>query len=157
MDPQTLTHAICKIGAAALQDLQRHDSGIGRLWRLHGRGQEQAQANLAPHSRISRLVIDRAYVDGASLYALHELGITFVVIAQVEHGRLHAVTLAEQAGTPIYERTETVRRQIATKATTEVWVSRVRMVADLRHWDAFGRRLRRSGPCVGRSAPSCTP
>jgi hypothetical protein len=43
---------------------------------------QQAQANLAPHSRISRLVIDRAYVDGASLHALHELGITFVVIAK---------------------------------------------------------------------------
>ena len=43
---------------------------------------QQAQANLAPHSRISQLVIDRAYVDGASLYALHELGITFVVIAK---------------------------------------------------------------------------
>jgi hypothetical protein len=97
---------------------------------------QQAQANLAPHSRISQLVIDRAYVDGASLYALHELGITFVLIAKTNMA-VRAVALAEQAGTPIYERTETVRRGHGREATTEVWVSRVRMVTDLRHWDAF--------------------
>ena len=97
---------------------------------------QQAQANLAPHSRISQLVIDRAYVDGASLHALHELGITFVVIAKANMA-VRAVALAEQAGTPIYERTQTVRRGHGREATTEVWVSRVRMVADLRHWDAF--------------------
>ena len=97
---------------------------------------QQAQANLAPHSRISQLVIDRAYVNGASLYALHELGITFVVIAKA-HMAVRAVALAEQARTPIYERRETVRRGHGREATTEVWVSRVRMVADLRHWDAF--------------------
>ena len=97
---------------------------------------QQARANLAPHSRISRLVIDRAYVDGASLYALHEMGITFVVIAKTNMV-VRAVALAEQAGTPIYERTETVRRGHGREATTEVWVSRVRVVSDLRHWDAF--------------------
>ena len=213
MDPQTLTHAICKISAAALQDLfngtiralaafgvfmaevmvavdgtrvvtpptfqgrgklsvterQRNRQGVQVEivkflfgWRLialldlrtliplaiqivqiqaHEAPYlvalvQQAQANLAPHSRISRLVIDRAYVDGASLYALHELGITFVVIAK-SNMAVRAVALAEQAGTPIYERTETVRRGHGREATTEVWVSRVRMVADLRHWDAF--------------------
>ena len=57
---------------------------------------EQAQANLAPHSRLSRLVIDRAYVDGASLHALHELGITFVVIAKA-HMVVRKVALAEPA------------------------------------------------------------
>ena len=97
---------------------------------------QQAQANLAPHSRISQLVIDRAYVDGASLYALHELGITFVVIAKTNMA-IRAAALAEQVGTPIYERTETVRRGHGREATTEVWVARVRLVADLRHWDAF--------------------
>ena len=67
---------------------------------------------------------------------MHELGITFVVIAKANMA-IRAVALAEQAGTPIYERTETVRRGHGREATTEVWVSRVRMVADLRHWDAF--------------------
>ena len=97
---------------------------------------QQAQVNLAPHSRISRLVIDRAYVDGASLYALHELGLTFVVIAK-SNMAVRAAALAEQAGTPIYERMETVRRGHGREATTDIWVSRVRLVADLRHWDAF--------------------
>ena len=213
MDPQTLTNAICKISASALQDLFNGTiralaafgvfmaevmvavdgtrvvtaptfQGCGKLsvterqrsrqgvqvevvkllfgWRLialldlrtliplalqivqiqaHEAPYlvalvQQAQANLAPHSRISQLVIDRAYVDGASLYALHELGITFVVIAK-SNMAVRAVALAEQAGTPIYERNETVRRGHGREATTEVWVSRVRMVADLRHWDAF--------------------
>jgi hypothetical protein len=97
---------------------------------------QQAQANLATYSRISRLVVDRAYVDGASLYALHALGITFVVIAK-SNMAVRAVALAEQAGTPLYERHETVRRGYGRTATTEVWVLRVRMVADLRYWDAF--------------------
>ena len=213
MDPQTLAQAICKISAAALQDLFNGTihtlaafgvfmaevmvavdgtrvitpptfAGCGQLsvteqvrnrqgvqvavvkllfgWRLialldlrtliplaiqivpiqaHEAPYlvalvQQARANLAPHSRISRLVIDRAYVDGASLYALHEMGITFVVIAKTNMV-VRAVALAEQAGTPIYERTETVRRGHGREATTEVWVSRVRVVSDLRHWDAF--------------------
>jgi len=97
---------------------------------------QQAQANLAPHSRISRLVIDRAYVDGASLHALHELGITFVVLAK-SHMNVRATALVEQAGTPIYERTETVRRGHGREASTEAWVSRVRVVQDLRQWDNF--------------------
>ena len=108
---------------------------------------QQAQANLAPHSRISQLVIDRAYVAGASLHALHELGITFVVIAKANMV-VRDVALAEQTGATIYERTETVRRGHGREATTEVWVSRVRVVADLRYWDTFrppveiGQRLR---------------
>jgi len=213
MDPQTLANAICKISAAALQDLFNGTiqalaafgvfmaevmvavdgtrvvtaptfQGCGKLsvteyqrnrqglrveivkflfgWRLialldlrtliplaikivpiqaHEAPYlvalvQQAQANLAPHSRISQLVIDRAYVDGASLYALHELGITFVVIAK-SNMAVRTAALAEQAGTALYERTETVRRGHGREATTEVWVSRVRLVADLRHWDAF--------------------
>jgi hypothetical protein len=96
----------------------------------------QAQANLAPHSRISRLVVDRAYVDGPSLYALHEMGITFVVIAK-SHMAVRGAALAEQVGTAIYERTETVRRGHGREASTEAWVSRVRVVQDLRQWDNF--------------------
>ena len=117
---------------------------------------QQAQANLAPHSRISQLVIDRADVDGASLYALHELGITFVVIAKLNMA-VRVAALAEQAGTPIYERRETVRRGHGRDATTEVWVSRVRVVVDLRHWDAFRPPVDAERPRAGRSALSCTP
>ena len=96
----------------------------------------QAQANLAPHSRISKVVVDRAYVDGSSLYALHEIGLTFVVLAK-SNMNVRAAALVEQAGTPIYERTETVRHGQGREAYTEAWVSRVRVVQDLRQWDNF--------------------
>ena len=81
---------------------------------------QQAQANLAPHSRIVKLVLDRAYVDGPSLYALHAMGITFVVIAK-SNMVVRDVALAEQAGTTIYERHETVRRGQGREAYTEEW------------------------------------
>jgi len=97
---------------------------------------QQAQANLAPHSRIVKLVIDRAYVDGPSLYALHDMGITFVVIAK-SNMVVRDVALAEQEDTPIYERRETVRRSHGREASTEVWVSRVRVVSDLRQWENY--------------------
>ena len=94
---------------------------------------QQAQANLAPHSRIARLVIDRAYVDGPSLHALHALGILFVVIAK-SNMVVRDVALAEQADTTTYERHETVRRGSGREATTEEWVSRLHVVRDLRQW-----------------------
>jgi Transposase DDE domain len=97
---------------------------------------QQAQANLAPHSRIVKVVIDRAYVDGPSLHALHDMGITFVVIAK-SNMVVRDVALAEQEGTPIYERSETVRRGQGREASTEVWVSRVRVVSDLRQWENY--------------------
>jgi hypothetical protein len=97
---------------------------------------QQAQANLAPHSRIGKLVLDRAYVDGPSLHALHEMGITFVVIAK-SNMVVRDVALAEQAGTTLYERSETVRRGQGRDAYTEVWISRVRVVCDLRQWDNY--------------------
>jgi len=97
---------------------------------------KQAQANLAPYSRISKVVVDRAYVDGPSLYALHDMNISFVVIAK-SNMAVRTAALAEQAGTPIYERTETVRRGHGREATTETWVSRVRVVPGLHQWDNF--------------------
>ena len=97
---------------------------------------QQAQANLAPHSRIVKLVLDRAYVDGPSLHALHEMGITFVVLAK-SNRVVRDVALAEQEGTTLYERSETVRRGQGRDAYTEVWISRVRVVCDLRQWDNY--------------------
>jgi hypothetical protein len=106
---------------------------------------QQAQANLAPYSRISKLVIDRAYVDGPSLYALHAMGITFVVIAKANMA-VRTAALAEQADTPIYERTETVRRGQGREAASETWVSRVRLVQGLRQWDNFRPPVEQSKP-----------
>jgi len=97
---------------------------------------QQAQANLAPHSRIVRLVIDRAYVDGAALYELHTLGIIFVVIAKA--GMVaREVALAEQVTSPIYERQEVRRHGQGRDQWTETLLTRVRVVRGLRHWDAY--------------------
>ena len=97
---------------------------------------QQAQANLASHSQIVKLVLDRAYVDGPSLHALHAMGITFVVIAK-SNMVVRDVALAEQEGTTIYERRETVRRGQGREASTEEWVSQVRVVCDLRQWQNY--------------------
>ncbi len=97
----------------------------------------QAQHNLEPYSRIRWLVVDRAYVDGPSLYALHELGIKFVVIAKTNM-KIYATArqLSQQA--LIHERVETRRHGHGDQAWIEPVVSRVRAVTDLRDWTAYG-------------------
>ena len=96
---------------------------------------KQAQVNLAPHSRIVRLAVDRAYVDGAALYELHTLGIIFVVIAKA--GMVaREVALAEQADSPIYERRAEQRHGQGRDAWRETLVSQVRVVRGLLHWAA---------------------
>jgi hypothetical protein len=97
---------------------------------------KQAQTNLAPHSRIVRLVVDRAYVDGASLYELATLGIIFVVIAK-SNMVAREVALAEQGGSPIYERLEQRRHGQGRDQTTEPLVSQVRVVRGIRNWAAY--------------------
>jgi hypothetical protein len=97
---------------------------------------KQAQTNLAPHSRIVRLVVDRAYVDGAALHELNTLGITLVVIAKA--GMVaREVALAEQADSPLYERREARRHGQGRDAWTETLVSQVRVVRGLRPWAAY--------------------
>jgi len=110
---------------------------------------KQAQTNLAPHSRIVRLVVDRAYVDGTSLYELATLGtpalrlrfcagasVIFVVIAKTNMVA-REVALAEQDGSPIYERLEQRRHGQGRDQTTEPLVSQVRVVRGIRNWAAY--------------------
>ncbi len=96
----------------------------------------QAQRNLEPYSRIRWLVVDRAYVDGPSLYALHELGIKFVVIAKTNMTiYARACRLSHRA--LIHERVETRFHGHGDQAWTEQLVSRVRLVTELRDWAAY--------------------
>jgi hypothetical protein len=96
----------------------------------------QAQRNLEPYSRIRWLVVDRAYVDGPSLYALHELGIKFVVIAKTNMTiYARACRLSHRA--LIHERVETRSHGHGNQAWTEQVVSRIRVVTDLRDWAAY--------------------
>jgi len=82
----------------------------------------QAQANLAPYSRIRWLVVDRAYVDGPTLYELDQMDILFVVIAKVNMAaRTTALALSSTA--PLYERLETVRHGYGRDTWTEEWLT----------------------------------
>ena len=117
---------------------------------------QQAQANLAPHSRISQLVIDRAYVDGASLYALHELGITFRGDCQVEHGS--TCGRLGRAGRDARSMSAAKRCAAGTGGRPPP-----RCGSRACGWwrtcgtgTLFGHRSRSGSPCAGRSAPSCT-
>jgi hypothetical protein len=108
----------------------------------------QAQHNLEPYSRIRWLVVDRAYVDGPSLYALHELGIKFVVIAKTNM-KIYATACRLSQQALLHERVETRPHGHGSQAWTEPVVSRVRAVTDLRDWAAYrppkqpGQRLAR--------------
>ncbi|MFN8454955.1 MAG: transposase [Anaerolineae bacterium] len=96
----------------------------------------QAQQNLEPYSRIRWLVVDRAYVDGPSLYALHELGIKFVVIAKTNM-KIYATACRLSQRALIHERVETRAHGHGSQAWIETVVSRVRAVTDLRDWAAY--------------------
>ena len=96
----------------------------------------QAQHNLEPYSRIRWLVVDRAYVDGPSLYALHEVGIKFVVIAKTNM-KIYATACRLSQRALIHERVEIRAHGHGSQAWTEPVVSRVRPVTDLRDWAAY--------------------
>ncbi|MEW5873527.1 MAG: transposase [Chloroflexota bacterium] len=109
---------------------------------------QQAQRNLEPYSRIRWLVVDRAYVDGPSLYALHELGIKFVVIAKTNM-KIYATACRLSQTALIHKRVETRRHGHGSQAWDEPLVSQVRSVTDLRDWATYrppkqpGKRLAR--------------
>jgi len=109
---------------------------------------EQAQENLAPYSRIRWLVVDRAYVDGKSLYKLDQMGIRFAIIAK-------STMLARQAALNMkgkvayYDRTETKRYGQGRSLWHEKLHTRVYAVTSIRDWSTYrppvvpGKRLRR--------------
>jgi hypothetical protein len=96
----------------------------------------QAQANLAPHSRICWLVVDRAYVDGPTLYELDQMGIVFVVIAK-SNMAARTTALALSTEVPLYERIETVRHGYGRDTWTEEWVTQVKPVTGIRTWTNY--------------------
>lgn len=109
---------------------------------------KQAQANLAPYSRIRWLVVDRAYVDGKSLYELHQMGIQFVIIAKSNMlARQAALEMKGQVNP--YVRTETKRHGHGRHQWQETLRTRLYAVTDIRDWAAYrppvvpGRPLRR--------------
>jgi len=109
---------------------------------------KQAQTNLAPYSRIRWLVVDRAYVDGKSLYELNQMGIQFVVIAKSNMvARQTALKMKGQVNHSV--RTETKRHGHGGSQWQEKLYTRIYAVTDIRDWTAYrppvvaGRPLRR--------------
>jgi hypothetical protein len=97
---------------------------------------KQAQANLTPYSRITKLVVDRAYVDGSTLYELDQMGITFILIAK-SNMVARNTALALSAETPIQERIETIYHGQGRDQWTEEVVTRICAVMGIRTWDSY--------------------
>lgn len=98
---------------------------------------KQAQANLAPHSRIVTLVADRAYIDGAGLYEIDQMGIRFVLIAKknmVAYGTALCNSVESEC---YYERIETVRRGQGRDQETETLRTRLQIATDIRTWESY--------------------
>jgi len=109
---------------------------------------KQAHQNLAPYSRIRLLVVDRAYVDGPTLYALDQMGIQFVVLAKTNMKAYRtALRLSKQA--LIHQRLELKRHGHGQQAWSETLMTRACGVTNIRDWDTYrppkqpGKRLRR--------------
>jgi hypothetical protein len=97
----------------------------------------QAQANLAPYSRIVTLVADRAYLDGADLYELDQLQITFVLIAK--HNLVaYGTALAKSVESDLcYERIQTVVHGHGRQQTCETLLTQLQVVSGIRTWESY--------------------
>lgn len=96
----------------------------------------QAQHNLVPYSRITSLVVDRAYVDGPTLYQVHQQGLIWYLIAKSNMDARHTALALSAEGTD-QERITHVRHGHGRDA----WVEEVRTtiipVSGIRTWSAY--------------------
>ena len=98
---------------------------------------KQAQINLAPYSCIKTVVVDRAYVDGKSLYQLDQMGIGFVLIAKKKMAA-YGTALCKSVESPrYYERTETVYRGQGRDREEETFLTQLQAVTEIRTWDSY--------------------
>lgn len=98
---------------------------------------KQAQANLAPYSRIVTLVADKAYVDGADLYQLDQLHIRFVIIAKTNMAAYGTALCKAVATDTYYERTETVLCGQGRNQETATLRTRLQTVSEIRTWESY--------------------
>lgn len=98
---------------------------------------QQARTNLTPHSRIVHVVIDRAYIDGKTLYALDQMAIRFVVIAKHKMAA-YITALAKSVESPlVYERLETVVHGQGRNQETETLLTQVAIATVIRTWESY--------------------
>lgn len=109
---------------------------------------KQAQANLAPSSRIVTLVADRAYLDGADLYELDQLKIRFVVIAKTNMAVYGTALCKSVESDCAYERSQTVVHGQGRNQSHELLLTRIQVVSDIRTWENY-----RPPPVAGKHLP----
>ncbi len=98
---------------------------------------KQAQANLAPQSRIVTLVADRTYIDGDGLYQLDQMKIRFVVIAKKNMAAYGTALCKSVESDTYYDRTATVLRGQGRDQEQETLLTRLQMVTDIRTWESY--------------------
>jgi hypothetical protein len=83
------------------------------------------------------VVIDRAYIDGKTLYALDQMGIRFVVIAKHKMAA-YITALAKSVESPlVYERRETVVHSQGRNQEAETLLTRVEIATVIRTWESY--------------------
>jgi hypothetical protein len=98
---------------------------------------EQAQANLGDQAQITKVVVDRGYLDGADLWQLHARGIVFVIVAKA--GMAVTEDARSLAGdTAPVTRVQVVRHGHGRQATTEQRVTRLVGIPALTTYDQYG-------------------
>jgi hypothetical protein len=100
---------------------------------------ELAQANLGPYSQIVKVVFDRGYLDGETLYEIDQRGLIFVLPAK---GNMQVTSaargLAYTGGGKVAERVAEVQRGQGRKGWTERLRTRVVGLAGLTSYAAYG-------------------
>jgi hypothetical protein len=98
---------------------------------------KQAQANLGDRARIVKVVIDRGYLDGEDLWAVDQVGITFVIVAKVGMVVREDAQALARTETAV-ERVRIVRHGRGRTATTETLTTRLVGIAGLTTYDDYG-------------------
>lgn len=98
---------------------------------------EQAQHNLGEQAQIGTVVIDRGYLDGEDLWAVHQKGVIFVIC-----GKANMAVVADAQGLATGERAvvreRVVRHGHGKKATQERLRTELVSIAALTSYDSYG-------------------
>jgi hypothetical protein len=97
---------------------------------------DQAQQNLGEHSRIRTLVLDRAYVDGPTLYKLEQRGILWYLMAKTTMDARQTALALSTEGQPL-ERVVQVRHGHGRDAVVENVRTVIIPVTGIRTWNAY--------------------
>ena len=99
----------------------------------------QAQKNLGAHARIVKVVADRGYLDGATMWALAQQKLVFVLVAkQGMSVREDALALAQRPDAPVVRRETVVRHGHGRTQTEERVVTAVVGIDGLTTYDQYG-------------------